>query len=387
MRLDYKKELEAASKTMILVHEPETLIRMIARMIVQKVQVSHVGILLQSKERNTYILSVSRGKLGLKIPVGFTRLDSHNPLIRFFREKIGETLLRNDALVNSDISSYLRRKKDPHYRDLLVKTAYQMEMLEAAVGVPSYFRDELLGILLLGKKKNKSAFTRKELDFFTAIASDVAMALRNAQLFKELQQELERKYSLFIHTIVALAAAIDAKDHYTHGHTSRVTNISLEIANCLKEKNNREITSRFLEQLHIASLLHDIGKIGISEAILNKEGPLTPEERTRVQEHPLIGVTILSPIKELEDSILGVRHHHERFDGTGYPDGLKGPQIPLIAAIIAVADSFDAMISDRPYRKAFSKEKAVEEIRHSSNTQFVPEVVEAFLELVAQGQL
>ncbi|MCM8796112.1 MAG: HD domain-containing protein, partial [Candidatus Omnitrophica bacterium] len=124
-------------------------------------------------------------------------------------------------------------------------------------------------------------------------------------------------------------------------------------------------------------LLHDIGKIGIPEYILNKRGKLTIGERNRIKEHPVIGATILQPIKELKESILGVRHHHERYDGTGYPDGLKANQIPIIASIISVADALDAMTSPRPYRDALSLEIAIEEIRRNSGTQFDPLVVEA----------
>jgi HD-GYP domain-containing protein (c-di-GMP phosphodiesterase class II) len=269
-----------------------------------------------------------------------------------------------------------------------------MEIFETVTCIPSYFGDDLLGILLLGKKKDGTDFHADELSFFVALAYDVAMAIKNAQLFKdleakhrELEDELEKKKSLFLHTTVALAAAIDAKDHYTHGHTNRVTNVSLEIAGKLAEKNQREFDTQFLENIQIASLLHDIGKIGIPEGILNKNGPLTPEEWIKIKEHPNIGVTILHPIRELETAMLGVKYHHERYDGLGYPDGLKGEEIPLVAAIIAVADAFDAMISDRPYRPGLSKVKAIEEIKSNSGKQFNPRVASAFIELCQQGRI
>jgi putative nucleotidyltransferase with HDIG domain len=262
-----------------------------------------------------------------------------------------------------------------------------MKIFEAVACIPSYFREDLLGVLLLGQKRNGRRFGRGELDFFVALASDVAIAIRNAQLFKKLESELDKKHRLFIQTTVALAAAIEAKDHYTRGHTNRVTNISLEIARELMHKNKLVSDRRFLEHLHIAGLLHDIGKIGIPESILNKEGALTVEETKRMQEHSIVGVNILQPIKELEDSIVGVKYHHERYDGSGYPEGLKGKQIPLIASIIAVADAFDAMITDRPYRKGLSKEKAIGEIRRESGKQFNPEVVGALVKLSEKNQI
>jgi putative two-component system response regulator len=213
------------------------------------------------------------------------------------------------------------------------------------------------------------------------------MAIRNAQLFKEIELELDKKHRLFIHTTVALAVAIDAKDHYTHGHTSRVTNLSLEIAKKLAQLDKKILDNTFLEDLHIAGLLHDIGKIGIPEKILNKEGPLDEEEMKLMRQHPVIGVTILQPIKELDNPILGVKYHHERYDGSGYPQGLKGDEIPLIASIIAVADSFDAMTTDRPYRRALSKEEAKNEIKRQSGRQFHPQVANALVQIYEEQEI
>lgn len=386
MAIDYKKELEAAAKSMILVHEHNILIKMIVRMIVQKVKVSHAGILLHDKNRQTYVLTVSRGSLGLKIPTGFARMDKDNPLIRFFSER-KDKLFGDGAIVYEEAKKIIAQNIEADVKQLLKGTLYQMEIFEAVVCIPSYFRDDLLGILLLGNKKNGKKFMQEELDFFIALASDVAMAIRNAQLFKELELELDKEHRLFIHTTIALAAAIDAKDHYTHGHTARVTSLSLEIARELSQNNRKMFDDKFLEHLHIAGLLHDIGKIGIPESILNKDGPLTEEEKKRMEEHPVVGTTILQPIRELEDAILGVKYHHEKYDGSGYPERLKGNQIPLIASIIAVADTFDAMTTNRPYRRGLSKDETIEEIRRLSGRQFDPQVVAALVKLYEEGKI
>ncbi|MFH1355223.1 MAG: HD domain-containing phosphohydrolase, partial [Candidatus Omnitrophota bacterium] len=363
MKINYKKELEGAAKTMILVHEPTTLIKMIARTIVSKVRVHHAGILLHDMDQDTYILTVSRGTAGLKIPPGFARMDSDNPLISFFKKRFDKQLLKNNIFIYEEAKKIAnKRKLNPLVVKILKGALYQMEIFEAIVCIPSYYRDELLGLLLLGKKKSGKKFAQDELDFFVALASDVAMAIQNALLFKELTSELDKKQRLFIHTTIALAAAIDAKDHYTHGHTARVTRISLDIAKEICLRNNHRFDDKFLEDLHVASLLHDIGKIGIPEAILNKNDKLTPEEVCKIKQHPTVGTTILQPIRELDRAILGVKYHHERFDGGGYPDGLKGEEIPIIAAIISAADAFDAMTSDRPYRKALTTTEAIEEI-------------------------
>jgi len=387
MRVDYKKELESAAKSMILVHEPDVLIKMIVRMIVQKVKVSHAGILLH-KNGDSYVLTVSRGPSGIKIPAGFARMDADNPLIQVFRDSRYKSFINGGVFVYKDAKKVLLNKKlDPEYKEVLKKALYQMEIFDTVACVPSYHRQDLLGLLLLGKKKKERDFAHDELDFFVALASDVAMAIRNAQLFKELENELDKKQRLFIHTIIALAAAIDAKDHYTHGHTSRVTSLSLEIARKFSLKHKESISDSFLEHLHVAGLLHDIGKIGIPESILNKQGPLDENERQKMKEHPMVGAAILTPIKELDDAILGVKYHHESFDGSGYPEGLKGEHIPLIAAIISVADTFDAMTTDRPYRKGLSREDALQEIKRVSGRQLNPKVVETFVELCEEGKI
>ena len=389
MRINFKKELEAASKSMILVHEPDTLIRMILRTIVQKVNVRHACMLLQDKNRDTYVLTVSRGSPGLKIPMGFVRVDADNPLIYAFRDRaINKMLLQSGILVRENVKKKSAGvRENEKLRRVLEGAVHQMEIFDAVVAVPTYFRDDLLGLLLLGRKKNNRGFSRNELNFFNALASSVAMAIRNAQLFKDLEEELNKKRRLFFNTTVALTAAIDAKDHYTHGHTSRVTNVSLEIAQELRKKNPALLNDEFIDHLQIASLLHDIGKIGIPETILNKNGPLDEIERKRMQEHPLVGVSILEPIKELEDCVLGVKYHHERYDGLGYPEGPKGGQIPLTASIISVADAFDAMITDRPYRKGLSKEDVVETIGQERGRQFDPSIIDAFLELYRSGRV
>jgi len=388
LAINYKKELEAAAKSMILVHNPDTLIKMIMRRIVQQIKVSHAGILLYDKDRDTYVLTVSRGPAGLKIPAGFTRMDKDNPLVSFFSQRKDKKLLGDGVLIYEEAKKLLRRKKlDAASRQLLRDALYQLEIFETVVCIPSYFRDDLLGILLLGKKRGNRKFWPDEIDFFVALTSDVAMAIRNAQLFRELELELERKHRLFIHTTIALAAAVEAKDPYTHGHTERVTDISLKIANLLNQKNKGALSEKFLENLHIASLLHDIGKIGIPEAILNKNSSLEEDERKKMQEHPVLGSIILQPIPELNEVILGVKYHHEKFDGSGYPEGLDNGRIPLIAAIISAADTFDAMTTDRPYRKALSKEEAIKEIGRISGKQLDPQIASALLEVYQKGEI
>jgi HD-GYP domain-containing protein (c-di-GMP phosphodiesterase class II) len=393
MAIDYKKELEAAARNMILEHNLEKLIRRIVQTIVRKVKVKHAGILLYDKEKKIYILTVSGGKTGLKIPKGLVRLDADSPLVKFFTMK-NQNLASSDygILVSNkmdhSIWKYSLIKSDNNHNKLIEKVKEQLSMFETAACIPSYFQDSLLGILLLGEKTSGEDFRQEELDFFAALASDVAMAIRNASLFEDLQRELKINRDLFINITFTLAEAIEAKDHYTKGHTERVTRYALLIAQKLQAKHKSlKIDDAFMGNLHVASLLHDIGKIAVPEGILNKPGRLTEEEFARIKEHPERGVKILAHIKELKDAIPGVKYHHERFDGKGYPEGLKGDRIPLIAAIISVADVYDAMTSDRPYRSAIPRDVVIEEIKKGSGTQFHPLVVEALLELYNTGKI
>ncbi len=229
--------------------------------------------------------------------------------------------------------------------------------------------DEIVGALSL-YRKGKKRFTLEEKRLYITIAPQISVALKNLQLYRDTRR-------LFIESIQALTAAIDAKDPYTEGHSERVTKLSLQIA------KKMGFTEEELERLRLAALLHDIGKIGVEERILRKEVPLNDEEYEKIKMHPDVGARILLPIRELkEDVIPAMRSHHERWDGKGYPGKLKGGKIPLFARIIAVADAFDAMTSDRPYRKAKSDQDAIEEILKNSGTQFDPKVVEVFRELV-----
>ena len=388
MAIDYKKELENAARNMIFVHDPDLLIKMIVRMMVNNVKVSHVSFFLHNKEKQGYSLTVSKGPLAKKIPRDLICIDKDDVLIRFFKEHQSNFIFGREALLVSEAELALEKTElKPEIAQQLTQVLYQMELLETVVCIPIYFRDELLGLLLLGEKDSGREFIDEELDFFVALNSTVAMAIRNAQLFKQLKYELDRKQQLFVRTTIAFAAAIEAKDNYTHGHTTRVTNLSMEIAQRIQAQAKHNFESKFLEDLHISSLLHDIGKIGVPEYILNKRSDLTIGERNRIKEHPMIGVSILKPIKELEGSIPGIKYHHERLDGKGYPEGLKGEQIPLIASIISIADSFDAMSTDRPYRLALDKDAVIDEIRHLSGRQFCPRVTDAFLELCKEGKI
>ena len=197
---------------------------------------------------------------------------------------------------------------------------------------------------------------------------------------KEYQQHLEDKVeeqakkirASFLSAITALAYALEAKDKYTSGHSQRVADISVAIA---KEMG---LPQESIKRIKLAGLVHDVGKIGVRESVLNKPSRLTDDEFRHIQYHPEIGEHILAPISNNEEILELVRNHHERYDGTGYPDRLKDGQIPLCARILAVSDAYEAMTSERPYREAMSDKTACTEIERCKGTQFDPEVAAAF---------
>lgn len=395
---DYQTFLEAASRTMIRFKKPEHLIKMIVRTIDEQLKIRHTAVLLYKEDKKCYTLIDSKGTSGLKIPVGFVRLEVDNPLIKIFSERHSFFVSDTGILNYDDIIAGLKNRNilesQPDLYDNLLAIKKHMDLLKAVLCVPCYFKRDLLGILILGEKLNGENFTREEMGFFVTLANDAAMAIANAQLIENLQQKVEeikelyvREHRIFIHTAIALAAAIDARDPYTHGHTERVTNYCLAIARELEGVPEVANYRNFRETLQIAALLHDIGKIGIPDHILSKNGKLSPEEFEEIKKHSVIGATILSPIRELSDVAKEVRHHQECFDGSGYPDGLAGNNIPFIARVIAVADAFDAITTTRPYRKKRTFEEAVQELRSRSGTQFDPVIVSAFLLACEKGNI
>jgi len=181
-------------------------------------------------------------------------------------------------------------------------------------------------------------------------------------------------------TMRSLAAAVDAKDKYTKGHSDRVASYAIEIGRAL------DLDTAIVDALHVAGLLHDLGKIGVADVILNKQGALNTEEREAIRQHPSVGSNILKRAPSLDAIIPGVHFHHERWDGNGYPEGLSGEQISLMARILAVADAYDAMTTKRPYRKSMTPQDALVELMANAGTQFDPQIVDAFVNAVLKEE-
>ena len=218
---------------------------------------------------------------------------------------------------------------------------------------------------------------------FSYSASELYEEISNAN--DAFNEELEKKTSqlsdMTMQTITTIANTIDAKDGYTEGHSARVAQYSRLLAKKLGKSDEEA------DEIYNIALLHDIGKIGVPDSILNKPGKLTEEEFNMIKQHPMIGAKILNDVKSYPSLQTGAKYHHERYDGRGYPEGLSGTEIPEIARIICVADSFDAMHSNRVYRRHFTKEYIRSELEHCQGTQFDPEIAKAMLELIDEGAL
>jgi putative nucleotidyltransferase with HDIG domain len=237
------------------------------------------------------------------------------------------------------------------------------------ISVPLKSKNEVIGVINVNNKRSKEVFTKEDFRFIRGVAAEATIAIENARLYRSLEDS-------YMRTVTALTSAIDAKDHYTHKHSQHVCEYALAIA---KELGFPQEQIKNLEQ---ACQLHDIGKIGIEDYILTKPGKLTPEDWEKMKMHPAKSAEILRPLAFLSEVIKLVEQHHERYDGEGYPAKMKAEEIALGARILAVADSFDAMFTDRPYRKALTKEEAIAELKKGSGTQFDPRVVEVFLRIV-----
>ena len=395
-KIDYQDALFDASRSMIRFKKPRRLIKIIGKIIREKVGVTHSAILIYDSNKKSYILMDSKGAEGKKIPAGYVRLDMNSALIDLFRKRKNDYFFEKGIVIFKELNWILESgqllTKDVYLHNKLRSVLKEMELLDAEVCVPCFVKKELLGVLILGRKTSKRNFIREEMNLFATLANDAAMAIANARLIESLQKKVdevehlyEREHQLFMSTAAALAKAIDAHDIYTHGHTERVTKYCLLIADELKDIEEIEHNRRFRELLHITALLHDIGKIGIPDRILNKKTGLSNAERKLVERHPEIGASILFPIRELNEVALCVRSHQEWYNGNGYPDGLKGDEIPLIARVVSVADAFDTMTSNRPYRKKRRAKEVTEEIKEYSGTQFDPQAVEAFLKAYTKG--
>jgi HD-GYP domain-containing protein (c-di-GMP phosphodiesterase class II) len=275
-----------------------------------------------------------------------------------------------------------RDKSVVHIRDLKSNSQnfskafrFETESFYTYVGIPLIARGEVKGVLEVFKR-NKAVMDPARVKLLEMIAAQIAIAIDNSALVESLGQSNQDLVSAHHATIEGLSRALELRDRETEGHAHRVADFCIILAMRLG------INGEELEHTRQGALLHDIGKIGIPDKILRKPGKLNSQEWSIMKQHPLYAYNVLSQIEDLKPALAIPLHHHERWDGTGYPHGLGGEKIPLPARVFAVVDVYDALTSDRPYRPAWSKEQAIEYITSQSGQHFDPRVVETFTEII-----
>ncbi|HET9952318.1 MAG TPA: HD domain-containing phosphohydrolase [Candidatus Eisenbacteria bacterium] len=239
---------------------------------------------------------------------------------------------------------------------------------------PVVMKNRLIAMVAAGEKVSGHEHTSADLEMLRALAESAGIAIENARLFRDLQEA-------YVSTVRLLVSRIEEKDPYTHGHTERVAAYAVAIA------REMGLTPEEIQTIQFGAFLHDIGKVHTQDEILHKPGALTEEEWKTVKAHPVRGAEMVRGVKFLEKSIDMIRHHHERVDGKGYPDGLTGDQISLHAKIVNLADAFDAMTTDRPYRAGMTTDQAIEQMTTKAGSQFATEVVQVFVPALSEGRI
>lgn len=307
---------------------------------------------------------------------GYTCVTANNgrEALRYFYKQPFSLIISDIKMPEMDGIELLKRVKatNPKMMVIMITAFPDIDLAVEAMRLGAYdfiIKPADLDLVILSVKR---ALEKKRLEEeITAYRSHLE------RLVEERTAKLQQAYRILkkahLDSVKVLAEAIDAKDPYTRGHSDRVTRMSLKIA------FQYGFTEERLESLEYGALLHDIGKIGIKDEVLQKPGALSSEEYQYIQEHPLVGVKIVEGLDFFKDKIPMIRHHHEHFDGCGYPDGLVGETIPLEARIIAVPDAFDAMTSARPHREMMPLQDVLMELEKCKGTQFDPEVLEIFL--------
>ncbi|RLC35097.1 hypothetical protein DRH14_01620 [Candidatus Shapirobacteria bacterium] len=362
---EYREVLKEASKDLSRVKNLRSLLVMATKVISDTLIPDHIAIFIKNKKKNYFDIKISRGKRKITTK----RIGGNNCLIQWLLRE-GKPVVYEELKYRLQTENFAYRREEQRRMEELVD---EMEKLNANVCIPAFLKKELQGGLILGARASGDMYTQEDLDLLQSLANHTATVINNLQI----QQE---KDELTVDAIAALVKATEAKDPYTSGHSERVTKYAEEIVEKLKDTPSFRNVFELQEKVHYAGLMHDVGKVGIPDSILHKPGKLTEEEFRIIKEHPVKSAEIISQIRDMDREVIkGILHHHERWDGRGYPSGLAGQEIPKIARILAVADAYDAMTTDRAYRPAFPPEQAYKELRKESGRQFDPQVVEAFL--------
>jgi HD-GYP domain-containing protein (c-di-GMP phosphodiesterase class II) len=319
---------------------------------------------LQAQDLPSLALKMAMRLTGAEVGL-FTEADGDGALARVGFENLQEFI--SEAIF--DYSRRTAQTEEPTVENESIKLPDGSGLVNLAA-LPFAVKGELRGVLLLANKRN-GPFTDAECQILMAIGQHAGLAMENARLHRKVNEA-------YVSTVAVLADAIEAKDAYTRGHCEGVSRVAVEVARRLGLENEE------LDAVRYAALLHDVGKIGIPDGILLKPGKLMDEEFSIIQKHSLIGHDLVSRVPALSHLGDVILHHHERFDGSGYPEGLDGENIPLVSRIIGIVDAFDAMTTPRPYRDPVDHIEAYEEMRRCAGTQFDPRLVELVTQVLIE---
>lgn len=358
-KIDQLISIQQASGAILSELEYRKLYPTVLKLFVRAIGYNRGMIMLLDQETQTlrYTEGVGASAQDLKVLEGYTisLTHRHNLLVQVANS--GQPMLCEDtSVLNLNPNNPIIRKWKP----------------KSIVVLPLVAQGRVIGLLAADRQDESRAMPNLDRDYLQVFANQVALALENARMYRNLQDS-------FLSTVQALALALEAKDTYTRGHSERVTQYAIRLGERLS------LPEAALEQIRRVSVLHDIGKIGVDRSILNKAGALAEHERAVIHQHPSLGQTIIAPLNLSREEMAIIRHHHERHDGQGYPDGLSGEELPIQVRVVTVADAFDAMTSDRPYRQALDLRQALAQLEAGAGTQFDPIVVAAFVSLVHQG--
>ena len=323
-------------------------------------------IALMGAERGFLMLREFDGEMKVRIARGVDQVDLNEDAFAISKTVVGRVVKTGETILTTNAQD------DPRFIEQISVAAYRLLSILCA---PLKVKDELIGVIYVDNRVHTGIFQDDDLSLISAFANQAAVAIDNARLFDDLQSsnaELEIAYSA---TLEGWVRALDLRDKETEGHTKRVTALTQRLAKLMGVDDDA------LVHITRGALLHDIGKMAIPDGILLKPGALTVEERELIQQHPIYAFEMLKPIKFLHPALDIPYCHHEKWDGTGYPRGLKGEEIPFAARIFAVIDVWDALISNRPYRKGVAPADVRDGIRGQSGIHFDPHVVEAFLSM------
>jgi len=355
--------LHKLSTNMSVTEQDANFLQMACDSLTEIIAVEGIALLLEKNVENEQQLAVAAGS-------GLIDLDEQMAAILYSR--MAEEISKGkEALLDSEVDSPFKYDWPESIRNVMAVPLCGKDKSESALGEKTHDGARIIGMMVAINRIGKQDFDSIDVKLFNSVAGSCAVFIENGRLFRDLKE-------LFIGSLKALTNSIDAKDQYTRGHSERVAFISRWIAERLSEKE--PLKEEQLHRIYLAGLLHDIGKIGIGEAVLCKQGKLTDEEFECIRKHPSIGAGILREIKQMRDIVPGVLCHHERLDGKGYPNGLVGEQVPLIGRIVGLADSFDAMTSKRTYRDARNIEQALAEVEKGLGTQFDEKIGRIFLD-------